>query len=97
MSDAPTPAPPTPPRRHPILSVLMVIAGLILLLPGVCALVFSPMAATDPSLLGLILICFAISAGGVMLIVGAVRGPKPPRSHDFDGGPGNPDGRGGYR
>lgn len=74
MSD---PSPPPPPRRHPILSVLMVLGGLILLLPGVCALAFSPMAASDPSLLGLILICFAISAGGMMLIVSAVRGPKP--------------------
>ena len=74
MSD---PSLPPPPRRHPILSVLMVIVGLILLLPGVCALVFSPMAVTDPSLLGLILICFAIAAGGVMLILSAVRGPKP--------------------
>ena len=54
----------------------MVIIGLILLLPGVCALAFSPMAASDPSLLLLILICFAISAGGVMLIVSAIRGPK---------------------
>lgn len=75
MSESPTPPPP-PPRRNPIITVLMVIVGLILLLPGVCALAFSSMGGADAGFLSLFLICFAISAGGIMLIVNAIRGPK---------------------
>jgi hypothetical protein len=92
MSEPVTPAtPPQPYRRPAVLTALMVIAGLILLLPGVCALGFMVAMSSgggSGGFLPLWLICFGIAALGVMLIVSAVRGP---RSHSFDGGPGTPD------
>ena len=79
MSNPPgTPTAPSPPRRRSfILSFIMVVAGIVLLLPGLCALVFSVFALSggggDPGLLGLWFLCFAVSAGGVALIVFAFR------------------------
>ncbi|HVZ51126.1 MAG TPA: hypothetical protein VG986_04115 [Pseudolabrys sp.] len=68
---------PVPPRRNLFLSILMVVAGIVLLLPGLCALVFSVFALSggggDSGLLGLWLLCFAVSAGGIALIVFAFR------------------------
>ena len=51
----------------------MVIVGIILLLPGVCSLFFmSAMGSGSAVPLGLLwLICFAISAGGIALLVKA--------------------------
>ena len=60
--------------RPVVLSIIMVLFGLILLLPGVCAMLFLSMSGMGSGgLLLLWLICFAISAGGVMLIVKAFR------------------------
>jgi len=65
--------------RHPILTVLMVIVGAILLLPGVCAAFFviaggfGSIGSEDAWLIGLWLVCFLIAAAGVWLIVRAFR------------------------
>lgn len=79
MSDpAPHASPPAPPRRrrHIAISIVMVIVGISLLLPGLCAIVFAVSfggAASDPSLTLLWLFCLLIAAGGVWLIVKALR------------------------
>jgi hypothetical protein len=60
--------------RHPVITVLMVVAGVILLLPGLCALIFmSSSMGGDSQIMLLWLLCLAISAGGVALIVRAFR------------------------
>ena len=69
--------------RHPVLTILMVLVGIILLLPGVCAagfiitggLLHGPDAFTW---LGLWAICFLISAGGAFLLYRAFRKPPGP-------------------
>jgi len=69
-------APPTGPRPASIAaSILLFVIGVILLLPGLCALFFmgSGGGGTEPIILLLWLICFAITAGGIALIVHAVR------------------------
>jgi hypothetical protein len=63
-------------RRHIVLTILMVIIGVILLLPGVCALVFivaGGFSGVDSSLVLLWVVCLLISAGGIWLIVKAFR------------------------
>ena len=62
--------------RHPVLTILMVIGGLILLLPGACAIFFMTMGGLgtgDSALVSLWFVCFLISAGGIALIVKAFR------------------------
>ena len=62
--------------RHPVLTILMVIGGLVLLLPGVCAIVFMTMGGPgrgDSALVSLWFVCFLVSAGGVVLIIKAFR------------------------
>jgi hypothetical protein len=62
-------------RRHPLLTILMVIIGAILLLPGVCALIFTGAAlyGGEPSRVMLWIVSLLISAGGIWLIVKAFR------------------------
>ena len=57
--------------RHPALTILMVLVGVILLLPGVCALAFTGAALFEgePSLIILWIVCLLIAAGGLWLIV----------------------------
>jgi hypothetical protein len=63
-------------NRHPLFTILMAIGGIILLLPGFCALVsLVPMVATfggrTQDLVGfgmLWAICLLISFGGIMLL-----------------------------
>ena len=62
--------------------VLGFIVGVILLLPGACSLEFMVMSLWDRdvrSLAGLWLIGLPIGFGGIVMIVNAVRGPRPPR------------------
>ncbi len=62
--------------RHPVLTVLMVVVGVVLLLPGVCALVFmitGGFSGGDPLLILLWAVCFLISAGGIWLLISAFR------------------------
>jgi hypothetical protein len=66
--------------RHPVLTILMVIFGVILLLPGVCSLFFmvgmgSGSSGGQPLLVLLWFVCFLIAFGGIMLIRQAFRGP----------------------
>jgi uncharacterized membrane protein HdeD (DUF308 family) len=76
MSDI-SPAPPSSPARSGWLTALMLIAGIVLLLPGLCALFFGYVALTErswpssfTSFIGLGLL---IGAGGVAVIVRAFR------------------------
>jgi hypothetical protein len=61
--------------RQTALSFLMVVIGLILLLPGACALFFMTAGGfgTDASLVMLWVVCLLISAGGIWLLVKALR------------------------
>jgi hypothetical protein len=57
-----------------VITVLMVIGGIILLLPGACSLFFmSVLGGSGGPLVILWVICFAISLGGVALLVKAAR------------------------
>jgi hypothetical protein len=67
--------------RHPILTILMAIAGVILLLPGVCAagfIVLGGVRNPDPSIISLWLVCFLIAAGGAFLLYKAFHAPPTP-------------------
>jgi hypothetical protein len=78
MSEQPQPRPPAP-GRNPFVTALLVIIGLVLLLPGLCSVIFTGIMLTnggpgnDTEVLPLLLICFLIGVGGVALIVFAVR------------------------
>ena len=73
------PEPPPPPavrrRRHPFITFLMVVIGIVTLLPGLCALIFMAMmpGGGDSALALLWLVCLATSAGGLFLIIRALR------------------------
>jgi uncharacterized RDD family membrane protein YckC len=71
------PPPPAVPqrRRHPFLTFLMVVIGIVALLPGLCALIFMAMmpGGGDGGVALLWLVCLAISAGGLFLIIRALR------------------------
>jgi len=70
--------PQDPAGRSTSLTFLMVLAGLVLLLPGVCALYFiktSHSILDESPLVPLWLGCFAISAVGIALIRRAVKRP----------------------
>jgi hypothetical protein len=56
--------------RDPM-KVLMIAVGIILLLPGICALLFAIGLQFDRDLIGLWVICFLISACGVALLYAA--------------------------
>ena len=85
MSNIETPPPPLPPSSAPpraqrdgCLTAFMVIVGVILLLPGLCALLFGADALLESHpepiimLLGLL-----VGFAGIMLIRAAVRGRRP--------------------
>ena len=67
------------PRRNPWVTALLILIGLILLLPGVCSLIFAGImidsggTGSDPGILGLLVFCFLVGVGGVALIVFAIR------------------------
>jgi hypothetical protein len=80
MSDQPTPRPPGPtPRRNPWLTALLILIGIVLLLPGLCSLIFSAILITsggpggNSEFLPLLFFCFLVGVGGVALIVFAIR------------------------
>lgn len=97
MSDSNTPTPDPPPLPHPssgpqppprdgCLTALMVVIGIFLLLPGLCAVVIG--VTTLPGgpghdksgLYDLVLICvligLALGLGGILLIRAAIRGRR---------------------
>jgi len=75
----PSSIPPTPQpnQRNGCLQALAIIVGIVLLLPGLCAIILlgaGPRIAREDVLF--LLLMLAISAGGVVLIWSAVRGPR---------------------
>jgi hypothetical protein len=71
---------PPPPRRDGCLTAFMVIVGVILLLPGVCALIFGfgtlSSSSSDPLVTGLVTLGLLVAVGGISLIWAAIRGPR---------------------
>jgi hypothetical protein len=90
MSDVNNPPPtPGPPRTAPLpplpprsgwITAFMVIVGIILLLPGLCALGFGVFGLLNPNglntIMPFVLIGLLVGFGGVMLIRAAIRGPQ---------------------
>jgi hypothetical protein len=80
MSQLPTPPPSPPPARNGCLTALMIGAGIVLLLPGVCAVLivtFDPQHGLgDQTTLMACIGLFAVAAGGIALIWTAVRRPR---------------------
>ena len=79
MSDTtPHVLPPPPPGRNGCLTALMVLVGIILLLPGLCALLFGGAGIfsgrVDPGIMPFVLVGLITGAVGVALIVSAIRG-----------------------
>ena len=81
MSTTPPP-PPTPPlqQRSGCATAVMVIFGVVLLLPGLCALLFGAAAIAERSFpsdfFGFILMGLLAGFAGVILIRVAIRGPR---------------------
>ncbi len=79
----PVPSPdnmPPPRPRSGWMTAFMVIVGVILLLPGVCALGFGALSFTDPGgaadIMPFVLVGLLIGFGGIMLIRSAIRGRR---------------------
>jgi hypothetical protein len=76
----PNGVPPLPPRNG-CLTAFMVIIGIILLLPGLCALVFGVGSLTSPGgfdsgFVPFILVGLIVGAVGVLMIRWAIRDPR---------------------
>jgi hypothetical protein len=56
----------------------MVLLGIVMLLPGLCALVFgfASLPHYDPGFTPFIVVGLLVGFGGIMLIVAAIRGPR---------------------
>jgi hypothetical protein len=80
MNDTPPPAPLPPPQRSGWMTAFMVIIGIILLLPGLCALTFAGLALSERSFpsdfVSFIVLGLLVGALGVVLIWYAIRGPR---------------------
>ncbi len=92
MTDSTTPPPPSeppqvPPPGPPLrqrggwATAFMVIVGVILLLPGLCAIIFGGSMLSDghpdSAIITLVFFGLALGLGGVLLIHAAIRGPRP--------------------
>jgi len=78
----PEPPPPPPPPRSGLLTAFMVLAGVILLMPGLCALGFGASGLFssehyESGLTPFILVGLLVGFGGIMLIRAAIRGRRP--------------------
>jgi hypothetical protein len=80
VSDQPPPQPSGPnPGRNPWVTALLILIGMVLLLPGVCSLIFSAIligaggSGSSAEYVPLLLFCFMVGVGGVALIVFAIR------------------------
>jgi len=79
---------PSPPRSGQggggALTVLLILVGIVLLLPGLCSLAAIVILSaidlkgvlSDPSLMLLWLVCIGVSIGGILLIRHAARRPS---------------------
>ena len=65
-----------PSARSGCLTAFMVIVGVILLLPGVCALIFFTSSGSEPVITGLVALGLLVAVGGIFLIWAAIRGPR---------------------
>lgn len=75
--------PQEPRQRSGCLTALMVISGIIMLLPGVCALLFGGISISESGQLAsdvapLVFLGLVVGAGGVALIWAAIKGRKAP-------------------
>ena len=61
------------PRRPVGVTIFMVVVGIILLLPGICAVVFLAGMGADSTFMLLWAVCFLIALGGVWLLIRAFR------------------------
>ncbi len=83
MTDTPPNIPPrpAPERRGGCATAFMVIVGIVLLLPGLCAIIFGVGNLTeshpDSTVTSLAMLGLLIGAGGVALIWSATRGLRP--------------------
>jgi hypothetical protein len=80
MSDPDNAPLPPLPERDGCLTALMVLVGIVLLLPGLCAVIlgvgYFRDSQFDSSLMAIILLCLLVGFGGIMLIRAAIRGPR---------------------
>jgi hypothetical protein len=83
VPESPPPAPPQlppPAQRNGCLTALMIIAGLIMLLPGLCAIIFGVGSLTgssmDPIVSVLVLLGLFVGFLGIMLIRAATKSPR---------------------
>jgi len=79
-SDGPSPMPPPSQQRSGCLVAFMIVTGLILLLPGLCALGFGyaelSSSSSDPLVSLLVLIGLVLGGVGVGMIWSAIRGRR---------------------
>jgi hypothetical protein len=82
-SQQPASPPPPPPmqKRSGCLTALMVIFGIIMLLPGACALLFGGISVFDGGRMGsdvasLVFLGLVVGVGGVALIWAAIKGRR---------------------
>ncbi|MBV9459586.1 MAG: hypothetical protein JO141_18995 [Bradyrhizobium sp.] len=79
MSDTPPPPPLPPPQRHGCLTAIMVVVGLIMLLPGLCAVIVGVGSLTnsslEPTVMVLVVLGLLVGFLGIMLIRAAANGP----------------------
>ena len=86
MSDSPPeqqrwPTVPPPAQRSGCMTAFMVIAGIVLLLPGLCSLLFGggtllSAGRVDPGIVSFVVLGLLLGALGVVLIVAAIRGRR---------------------
>jgi hypothetical protein len=88
MSSSDHPPPPPPPKPVPppsgsggsgCLNAFLVLVGIVLLLPGLCAIILAALdwrEALSSSFLPVLVICLVVAFGGIMLIRLAMRGPR---------------------
>jgi hypothetical protein len=86
ISDTPPPAPPGPPpgpptKRGGCLTAIMAIFGILMLLPGACALLFGGMSVIEGARMGsdvapLVFVGLVVGLGGVALIWAAIKGRR---------------------
>jgi formate hydrogenlyase subunit 3/multisubunit Na+/H+ antiporter MnhD subunit len=69
---APESRPPAPPPRSGCLTAFMVIAGIFLLLPGLCTLLIGAGNLSDPNIAPIAAITFSVGLIGLILILVAI-------------------------